>query len=344
MTIVFAIQHPAHVHLFRHTIQELSKTENVEVVVRDKEIIVDLLEAYNIDHTVLVSNPNSMIKLPLNYIKYEYLMWKHVRKFNPSVIVGVGGVAVSHVSALTGAKSIVFIDNENRFAPSNILATPLANVICTPTTLENDYGEKQIRYDGFHELAYLHSEIFEPNKNVLKNNGVVLNQPYYVFRFVGWNAHHDIGQKGFSHDQKLKLVRSLEEVGNVYITTEEPLPDEFEEYRLPVPPQHIHHLLYYADMFIGDSQTMATEAAILGTPAIRSNSFASGDDMSNFKFLEEKYDILYSIGDPDQAIVRALELANDPNIKSRWRAKSGELMDDMINVNNFIIETIIDHK
>jgi len=43
--------------------------------------------------------------------------------------------------------------------------------------------------------------------------------------------------------------------------------------------------LYYANVYIGDSQTMATEASVLGTPAIRSNSFAEGSDMSNFREL-----------------------------------------------------------
>lgn len=343
MTIVFAIQHPAHVHLFRNPIKQLNDEEEVEVVVREKEIIVDLLEAYEINHTVLASASSSRLNLPLNYLKYEYNLWKHLRGLDPEIIVGVGGVAVSHVAKLTGATSIVFIDNEDRFAPANKFVTPFADVICTPATLENDYGAKQIRYDGFHELAYLHPEQFEPNQEVLIMDGVDISEPYFVVRFVGWNAHHDVGQGGFTLEQKTNLVCRLKELGNIYITSESELPDVFEEYRLPVAPHHIHHLLYFADMYIGDSQTMATEAAILGTPSIRANSFAKGCDMSNFKILEEKYDLLYSTGDPDQAINRAINIANDPDSNSRWQENRGKLLDDMIDVNSFILERIGEH-
>ncbi|OIB56109.1 DUF354 domain-containing protein [Natrialba sp. SSL1] len=340
MTIVFTIQHPAHVHLFRNPIKELEKTDDVEVVVRDKEIIVDLLEAYDIDHTVLADGSGSISSLPLTQLKYEFNVWRHVRKFDPNVIVGVGGLTASHVATLTGATSIVFIDNEDRHAPSNKFVTPLADVICTPQTLENDYGSKQVRYDGFHELAYLHPDEFEPKAEILKKNGIDVDERYFVLRFVGWNAHHDVGRSGFSVEQKSTLVDKLSELGNVYITSESPLPSEFEEYRLPIEPHHIHHLLYFANMYIGDSQTMATEAAMLGTPSIRSNSFASENDMSNFKIFEDRYDLLYSVGDSDKAITRALELANDSDSKSRWRSKSNKLMDDMINVNEFITKQI----
>ena len=66
----------------------------------------------------------------------------------------------------------------------------------------------------------------------------------------------------------------------------------FEEYRLPIPPENIHSLLYYAKMFIGDSQTMTTEAAILGTPALKCNTFAGKLSVPNE--LEEKYNLCYA--------------------------------------------------
>ena len=62
---------------------------------------------------------------------------------------------------------------------------------------------------------------------------------------------------------------------------------------MPIPPESIHSLLYYAKMFIGDSQTMTTEAAILGTPALKCNTFAGKLSVPNE--LEEKYNLCYCL-------------------------------------------------
>ncbi|MFW5924388.1 MAG: DUF354 domain-containing protein [Halanaeroarchaeum sp.] len=344
MTVVFTIQHPAHVHLFRNPIAELEAVTNVEVVVRDKEMAVELLEAYDIDHTVLAADVGSISNLFVNQLRYEFAVWRHVRGLDPTVIVGVGGVTASHVATLTGATSIIFVDNEDRHAPSNKLAVPFADVVCTPRSLESDYGDKQVRYDGFHELAYLHPDRFAPDPNLLERRGIDVDERYFVLRFVGWTAHHDVGRSGFSAEQRANLVSALDELGSVYITSESPLPSTFEEYRLPVEPQHVHHLLYFADVYVGDSGTMATEAAILGTPSIRLRPEGIGRDFGNFTVLEADYDLLYSTANASAAVKRAIDLATDPESKTRWRSNAAELVDDSIDVSAFIVDMIDEYR
>ena len=46
-----------------------------------------------------------------------------------------------------------------------------------------------------------------------------------------------------------------------------------EKFKIRIKPDDIHHVLYFAEMFIGDSQTMAAEAAVLGTPSLRFSDF-----------------------------------------------------------------------
>ena len=55
----------------------------------------------------------------------------------------------------------------------------------------------------------------------------------------------------------------------------------------------MHHALYYADIYIGDSQTMTAEAAVLGTPALRFNDFVG--KLSYLEELEHKYELTYGI-------------------------------------------------
>jgi len=95
-----------------------------------------------------------------------------------------------------------------------------------------------------------------------------------LLRFNAFKAHHDIGAKGLSIENKRKLIAYLETKGKVYITSERNIDEEFKKYQLLLSPEKVHSLIYYATMLIGDSQTMTSEAAILGTPALKCNTFA----------------------------------------------------------------------
>ena len=46
------------------------------------------------------------------------------------------------------------------------------------------------------------------------------------------------------------------------------MPDEIEKYRLRLPVERMHDAIFYSSLLIGESATMASEAAVLGVPAI----------------------------------------------------------------------------
>lgn len=339
MKVMVTVQHPAHVHFYRHPIRELrSAGHDVWVFVRDKEITSQLLAAYDVPHRVLASLSGSLAGMATAQALYELRLLRRARRIEPDVITSIGGVAASHVASLSGARSVIFTDSEG--TPANRLMVPFADVICTPRGLDADYGGAHRRYDGYHELAYLHPDRFEPADDLLVECGVDPDDRYFVLRFVAWNAHHDVGQEGFSRERKRELVSFLSERGEVYITSEDELPAEFEPYRLPVPPERMHDLLARADLYVGDSQTMATEAAVLGTPAVRSNSFAGDGDMSNFLELDREYDLLVSTPDEAEAVRAAKSLADDPQATGRWQRRRDRLVADKIDVTEYIVETL----
>ena len=85
---------------------------------------------------------------------------------------------------------------------------------------------------------------------------------------------------------------------------------------------------------------MTTEAAILGTPAVRCNSFVGPKDMGNFIELEQKYDSIYSYQDSRQAIQKAVELIQQPDLKKQWAKKRQKLLADKIDVTHFMVDFI----
>jgi predicted glycosyltransferase len=101
-------------------------------------------------------------------------------------------------------------------------------------------------------------------------------------------------------------VAELDAHGEVYVSSPKELPPYLAEYRLSVPPHLAHQVLYHADLFVGDSGTMSTEAALLGTPAVRINSMVGIDEETVFLELEAEYGLLDSVADDREglAVVR----------------------------------------
>ncbi|GAB3035788.1 DUF354 domain-containing protein [Natronobiforma cellulositropha] len=340
MKLIVTIQHPAHVHFYRHAIDELETDgHEVHVFARENDLAVPLLERYDVPHEVLAGPQDSLFGLARVQATYELKLLRRALSIRPDVMTAIGGVAVSHVASLVGAQSVIFVDNEG--ATSHKITIPFADVVCTPKRFGDDYGAKQLRYDGFHELAYLHPDRFDPSPERLRRYGVEPDDPYFVLRFRKWDALHDVGENGLSRQGKETLVSLLADHGEVFITSTDPLPPSLEPYRLPVPPHLIHDLLYYADLYAGDSATMATEAALLATPAVRIQSFAAWeDDLSNFVELEEEYDLLRSTHDEVEAFGYVEALVSDEKASERWRRRRDRLLADKLDVTTLLTELL----
>ncbi|MCU4974113.1 DUF354 domain-containing protein [Halobacteria archaeon AArc-m2/3/4] len=340
MNVIITIQHPAHVHFYRHVIDQLEDNgDEVHVFARENDLAVPLLERYDIPHEVLAGSQDSLFGLAKVQATYELRLLRRAIEIDPDVMTAIGGVAVSHVARLVGARSVVFIDNEG--ITSHRITTPLAHVVCTPKRFEEDYGDKHLRYNGYHELAYLHPDRFDPSPDRLREYGIDPDERYFLLRFKKWDALHDVGERGLSQEGKERLVEILAEHGQVYITSTDELPPELEQYRLPVPAHLIHDLLYHADLYAGDSATMATEAAVLGTPAVRIQSFAARErDMSNFVELETEYDLLRSTADEETALAHVEELVADEAVTRVWRQRRDQLLEEKIEVTGFVTKLL----
>lgn len=55
----------------------------------------------------------------------------------------------------------------------------------------------------------------------------------------------------------------------------------------------MHHVMAFASLYIGDSQTMAAEAGVLGVPFVRFNDFVGS--IGYLRELEDKYELGYGI-------------------------------------------------
>jgi len=341
MRILIDIGHPAHVHLYRNFIRVLSgRGVEFTITARDKDVTLSLLRAYDIPFIPVGALRKGKTKVFREWLKRDIEIYKIARGFKPTYLMGLLNPAIAHSAFLLKRPAIIFNDSEPeaiRFPIADWITTPFVNTIIVPDSIRHSYGAKEVRVSSYKELAYLHPNQFKPDFKILSDAGISKGEEFVLIRFVAWRAYHDIKEGGFSMEQKLKLIEELSQYATVFISSESPLPPELEKYRIPIPPHHIHHFLYYAKLLVCDSQTMTTEAGVLGTPAIRSNSFVGSRDMGNFIELEKKYGLIYNIKKPEDAIKKAVELVKQPGLKKRWAKKREMLLKDKIDLTSFMI-------
>ncbi|MFM9051813.1 MAG: DUF354 domain-containing protein [Bacteroidota bacterium] len=275
MRFLFYLGHPAHFHLFRVVINRLKQEgHSVSVLIKKKDILEELVRRQGWDYTNINPEGRADNKLAIAWklLKRDMEVLRHVRSFRPDVMAGTSA-EITHIGRLTGIPSYVFNEDDADVVPLFAkLAYPFATYVVAPDTCRvGKWEKKRIAYAGYHELAYLHPDHFRPDASLIRE--LDPEKPFFLLRFAQLTAHHDVGRGGITREIAGKLVSLLEPHGRIFITSERALEPEFEKYRISIDPLLIHHVLAFATMYIGDSQTMAAEAAVLGTPAIRFNDF-----------------------------------------------------------------------
>ena len=186
-------------------------------------------------------------------------------------------------------------------------------------------------------MSYLHPNYFVPDKKIVEQYFPVDESPYYIIRFAKLTAHHDVGVEGFTQEVAKKVIDKLKVHGRVYITSEAPLAKELEQYRLCINPLDIHHILAFASLYIGDSQSMAVEACMLGTPCVRFNDFVGKKKISVLEELESVYHLTNGIHskDVEKLYQKVDEILAMDNAKDVYQERRMKMLQDKIDVTKF---------
>ncbi len=340
MRIIFDLGHPAHFHLYKNAIIELQNTgHETAIVARQKDCLVALLDKAGFKYKLIPRKKNGLAALGLQNLKTFSAIYKIAKQKPTDFIVGTSVVA-PYVARLTGAKSIIFSEDDAKEIPLFAkLVYPLAHYIVTPDSLVNDdYGKKHIKYAGLHELAYLHPNRYQPDASILEELGLAENEKYFLVRLVSLTAHHDIGEKGLSSDQGRLLVNKLSQYGRVFISSEKVLDKELEPYLLRVDVDKIFDVIAFAQMVIGDSQSMILESAVLGTPSVRCNTFVGR--LLAVENLQNKFGLTKGFLPKDfNKLLEHLDYwLTLENIKEKWQQKRNKFLNQSVDLTEWMLE------
>jgi predicted glycosyltransferase len=339
MKILLDIGHPAHVHLYRNFWSEMTSAgHEVTVTVKDLPSAIRLLDLYSIPYIKIGKRGISILGKGLSQLLFNVRIFFLVMK--KGIRIGLGSsITTAHISRITRMISIVFDDDDDEVQPlMTKYGHPFAHCVVSPDALRGKRKKgNTIFYAGYHELAYLHPARFTPDPSVLGDAGLAPHDIFFIMRFNAFKAHHDVGERGLSKENKMFLAEYLSKKGKVFITSENEIEPELAKYQLKIPQNKIHSFIYYAKMLIGDSQTMTSEAAILGTPAIRCNSFAGR--ISYLQEQEDKYSLTYAFSPDNFAglMTRVDELFSTPDLKAEWQKRRVKMLADKIDVTAFMV-------
>ena len=345
--ILFAINHPAHYHLFKNCAKILeSRGFKVLFTIKSKDVLENLLvedriEYVNILKTVIKRKAGSKISIyfssGIELLLKNFGLFKILIKFKPNIMFGCE-TAMTQVGRLMNIPNFIFNEDDWNSQPEYCFPTyPFATALFSPQSCKaGRWEKKKIAYKSLHELAYLHPKYFKPDINKVKHlfRG---KKRYYLLRFVNLTASHDVNAKGISYENTMKIIEKLKDKGEIYITSERPLEKELEKYRISINPIDIHHALYFADLVIADSQTMTAEAAVLGTASVRLSNWKG--ILTYLDDLEDLYQLTYGfkVDKTDEFIEKIDELLKIENIKVLFQERVKKLYSSSIDLTAFMV-------
>lgn len=344
-TYLFYLGHPAHYHNISVVIREMT-TENCNVILvaRAKDVLFKLLE--NLPYTIIFLPPKkgkNKFWLVIEVLKRQFILVKLCIKHKPKMLIGTD-IVITHIGKLFKIPSVILNEDDAKEVP--LLAKfgfKYATAVFSPNCCDiSPYHHKKIGYNGYHELAYLHPNYFTPDKTKILNL-LEKGENYFILRFAELTAHHDKGKKGINLLIAKKLIDKLAPFGQVFITSERKLETELEPYRIKIHPKNMHHALYFAKMYIGDSQTMAAEAAVLGTPSVRFNDFVG--KLGYLEELEHQYQLTFGIltKKSETLFTKVDELLQMPNLAEEFRKRKEKMLhstqDVMLLWKNYFMNT-----
>lgn len=336
MNVLIEIGHPAHVHFFRDAIAKLpSLGHSVAVVSRNKDITNRLLEREGIAFECFSAPARSLPGLMRELSGRWWKTGRLIRRQSVDLAVSISGITTSLPARLQSTRNLVFTDTEDATL-SNRIAFPFADTIWTPNFFLKSLGRKHRRYPGLHELAYLQDFDFAAAARTRVEMG--LPEEYFFLRIVANDALHDRSIQGLRVEDLRSLIAFLRPRGEVFLSSESPLPADLEKYRTRFPIEKVHAVMAGARAFIGESPTMAVESSLLGTPAaLISQRYPR---LGNMVGLEREFDLLRCFAAWEKFRVEEFLSANT---KFEWANRAAAYRRDTPPMRNFILNTLLEN-
>lgn len=343
MNILIQLVHPAHYYYYRDTITNLKRDgHKVVIAIVKKDMLENILKEDGVPYIDILPVSHKKwgkIGIVLDMVLRDIRMLKLTLKHRIDLLTG-STIETAHIGWLLRKPNINIGEDDAAVVGKYIKnIKPFVGIRLTPDCCDNGIIEnKSVHFPGYFKTAYLRSGYFSAKRSKVEQYGIDVDKSYFIIRFSALNAHHDVGIKGINTEVAQRLIDILSPHGRIYITSERPLEPQFEQYRIKINPLDMHHVMAFATLYIGDSQSMANEAAMLGVPSLRFNDFVGAKKIGVMEELEHVYGLTYGISshDPEKLYAKVDELLSMPNLREVFQERRQKMLRDKIDVTAFL--------
>ncbi len=341
---LFFFVHPSKYYLFRNTVNYLKKNgHQTEIIIIKKDVLEDLVKQEGWEYTNIFpegrrsKSQNSLLislTTAINFFKTVYRLFRYCKHKKFDLFITDDCLAI--IGWIKRKKVIMFSDDDLSVVPSMAILYFFSSKIVAPESTDlGMFNKKKIPLRGYKELAFLHPDYFTPNREVVEAFNAGLKK-YVIIRLVSLTASHDARKKGLRDDDILRIIDCLNDDYKIFISSERPLPRNLENKRLQIKPEMISHVIYYSELLISDSQTMTSEAAVLGVPSVRFNDFVG--KISSMEEKEIKYGLTYGFktNNFEAMLSKIKELIQMPELKKEWQNRRMKMLENTVDVNHFM--------
>ncbi|MEL6567957.1 MAG: DUF354 domain-containing protein [Pseudomonadota bacterium] len=269
MKILFDIVHPSDVFFFLRPIRALvARGHEVLACSRQKDDVCGLLDHFGVEHEPISNAANSRAGAAMELLLRDAAMVSAARNFRPHAMIGFGGVSIAHAGAALGIPSIAFFDRESAGAQTR-LAFPAITKLFVPEGYAGDVPEKKTqRVAGVKALSYLHPDGFKADRAIAIENGFDPSRKNVFIKLGAVRTNQDAQKPGWSLEDLCAVVDRFRTDAKVHIWSDLGLPATLETYAFTGAMSEVHHLLGHCDIYVGESATLAADAAVLGVRSV----------------------------------------------------------------------------
>jgi uncharacterized protein len=344
---LFLIYHPVDPQIALNTAKQIEKDEGeiLFVIIEKEGIIKKIVESHSFNNIVISSNKKTVIGKVLHTVTVVSKLFTTIKNYKPDIIFSPTSPYSSLACAFNRIPLVCWADTESATTNIKLSAWRINSILIPQSFYKKIKSSNVIRFNGYKELSYLHPNVFNPNSDVLIEQGLSTDEKIVLMRFSALNAMHDIGLKSKSitkADELLFFIKKIETVYNARVlisTTERSLDSRFDKYKLEIEPSKYIQLLSFCSLYFGEGTTSASEAGILGIPWV----VLSETDRGYLNDQENNYGLGITTNKIDVAFLKAEEYLSDSNIKNEWTKKRTKLLADKIDVSAFFSWFIINY-
>lgn len=339
MKILIDTGHPVHIHFFYPIAKKLEEQKHtVYFTVRNKDCSLALARQYQLNYSNKGKGSHFLLLKPFYLFVAIVKIFSVSRRFKPDLFLSFASPYAGVVSWLFKKPHLVFDDTE----PDPLLQfiyRIFSTHIITPACFTKDFGQKHVKIDSYKELSYLHSAHFKPNPEIKKKLNIPPDKEYMLIRLVNHGAMHDQCAKKWNRELKFQFIEQLSKKYHLIISSEMDVPGNLEKYLYRLPASELHQVIAQAKLVVGESATVATEAAVLGVPSV----YIDYNSRGYIDEIEKNYELIKRY-QPEPVELKKAEgfihatMQSPPNPK--YKEKRQQLLFEKIDITKFMVRFI----